>query len=617
MAEALSVAASGIAVAQVSAQVGKSIIKLKQLWDEIQDAPSTIRDLLDQIECLDPALWEAENTFGQTSLPPMFWDDSLASRSTAYCRKVLSSLTELVDELTLQINRPGKLRSKLACAKVVLKKEQLKSLERRLQNAVRMLALAQQSYLVALTRIQPHIIIQRFTEITTPLVARTIHPASQLERLGSTNAHRRQLQLPSRATKPADDEDSENHVLTLRRRPERQDFRNSFRFRLPFWLSRTTWELQSSRSYGNWKLNLRCYSVVPVVSEVLEIAQYGTPRELEMLCARGLASPYDRDDDGWTLLHWAMWGLNQPMVRYLLDIGLSPSELNNDGDTPIEAVKTPFSYESNALFLTNWSLNELEILLDPLDTSVDPEGKVCTCSISLMSKDVKKMYQGFECPSHETTTLESRLSQLFDDVDVVEDPMVIPDLLQPYWSQDLRALCATSIRTCVLLHAIALGFGQANGGFIDGWAFLADMVICNTPNIHQITGLGDTSWLVALEANAQTLVSSRLRLWLSKIRSNGYDLEEYGRRENELLADKDLIPRTDLLIYRRVPGTCKRYDIAQLRGYEYGPEPEDWKILLSFPEKSYAADFWSLVEDGPRVVPGAWVEDSDDEEGYT
>jgi hypothetical protein len=148
MAEVLAVAASGIAVAQVAAQVGKSIFKLKQLWDELQDVPSSMGDLLDQIDCLDPALWEAENTFSQARLPAAFWNDSLGNRSTAYCRKALSSLTELVDELALQVNRPGKLKKKLGSAKVVLKREQLKTLERRLQNAVRMLTLAQQSYLV-------------------------------------------------------------------------------------------------------------------------------------------------------------------------------------------------------------------------------------------------------------------------------------------------------------------------------------------------------------------------------------------------------------------------------------------------------------------------------------
>ncbi|KAI0973553.1 hypothetical protein F4678DRAFT_425118 [Xylaria arbuscula] len=74
-------------------------------------------DLLCQIDCLDPALWEAENTFNHVNLPPIFWDSSLASRSTTYCRKALKYLTELVDDLALQMDRPGKFRSKFAATK--------------------------------------------------------------------------------------------------------------------------------------------------------------------------------------------------------------------------------------------------------------------------------------------------------------------------------------------------------------------------------------------------------------------------------------------------------------------------------------------------------------------
>ncbi|RWA12556.1 hypothetical protein EKO27_g2574 [Xylaria grammica] len=624
------VAASGIAVAQVAAQVGKSIIKLKQLWDELRNVPSTIGDLLDQIECLDPALWEAENTFDQASLPPMFWDNGLASRSTAYCRKALSSLTELVDELTLQINRPGKFRSKIASAKVVLKKEQLKTLERRLQNAVRMLTLAQQSYLVlvsgqiyydthidkcpsALTRVQPNIIIQKFTEITTPLIVQTLQRDFQFGQLESSDACRRQL--PSQATKPAVDGDVENNVPTLRQPPHRRGSGRSFRFRVP-WLSQTTWELQSSRSYGNWKLNLRCYSAVPMGSEVFEIARVGTPRELQMLCARGLASPYDRHCmTGFTLLHLAMWSLNQPMVEHLLDIGLDLSEGTNSHTT-----------------------DRLESFFDFLDTPSDPERKACTCDISLRSKVLNKFFRRFECPSHETTPLESRLKRLKFFEHFVNDPMVIPEYLQPYWSRDLRAVCATSTGTINLVHVMARKLGFANEEFIEGWTFLADLVIGNTPNIH-IVGPRDVSLCRLLDGMAprtplmalirtlfacwgrhkeEVQIYSRLRLWLSMIRSNGYDLEKYGRREMELLGDNNLNLDRHVAV-----GRCNKttgqwsYHSAQLRGYEYGSEPKDWKILLSFPENSYAADFWRLIGEGLRVMPGTWIEESDEEEGYT
>ncbi|KAK6063068.1 carboxylesterase family protein [Seiridium cupressi] len=59
MAEALGAVASGIAVAQIAGTAGSAIWKLKQLWDEVEDVPEIINDLIEQLGCLDPSLWDA------------------------------------------------------------------------------------------------------------------------------------------------------------------------------------------------------------------------------------------------------------------------------------------------------------------------------------------------------------------------------------------------------------------------------------------------------------------------------------------------------------------------------------------------------------------------------
>ncbi|KAJ8131143.1 hypothetical protein O1611_g2480 [Lasiodiplodia mahajangana] len=472
MAEALGVAASGIAVFQVATQVGSSIIKLKQLWDNLQDAPSSIRDLLDQIECLDPALWEADHTFSHANLSPMLWDNSIASRSTTYCRKALNSLAEVVDELAPQINRTGKLRKGVASAKVVLKKEQLKSLERRLQSAVMMLNLAQQSYLV------------------------------------------------------------------------------------------TTWELQSSRSYGDWKFNLRSYRTVPYDSDVFSIVRWGDPKEVQMLFASGQASPHDRDADfGFTLLHFAVSTQNWPMIQYLLSVGASPFEVNTFRMVPMLIM---LGHGEDIYSFKDW-------------VHTDAFHK-----------------------------LQHRM------------PMAQNGITGVTIGKDRRA--------------VAEGLGCSTKESQSEWANLADVVIQNTLDIHHLditscyfynesTPLmtvirGWVNNLKYRDLNQDILSRAYVHLepWLLAVRSNGYDLEEYGRRENELLADKEL----------NLPGRCgfrveqegSRSFIAfiRLRGYEYGLDPRDWKILWSIPEKNYAADFWRLVEDGPQLVPGAWVEDEDEDE---
>ncbi|KAI8950237.1 hypothetical protein F4801DRAFT_579701 [Xylaria longipes] len=571
MAEALSTAASGIAVA---AQGGKTIIKLKQLWDDFKDVPSSIGDLLNQIDCLDPALWEAENTFSQASLPPMFWDSSLRSRSTTYCHKALRSLKELVDELTLQLNRPGKLQSKVATAKVLLKKEQLRSLERRLQNAITMSSLSQRSYLIALTRLQPHIVIQSITESKIPLITQTLQDDIQQDRVGVFAAHQRQLS--SRTLESADNEQLEDRALTPRRYTNRrEDAVSRIRFRLPTWVCRATWELQSFRSYGNWQFKLRYYHTVSGSSEVFITAEYRTPKELQMLFASGRASPYDRNADlGYTLLHCAVWGQNRPMVKYLMDVGLSPFEGDHAG-APIAYMITGLMFEDLVPFLADWSFtDELNKLSD--------------------AQDFLKTFRYLECPQHEETALLSRLRSLERMQFLPVHPMVTPELLRRYWTQDLHALCIASMAGFSLIHIVARGLGEAHYNLSAEWASLAETVISNTPNIHHIESYGNRSWLGAPWRRKTPAQSTPLMV---VIKTSSLDY-----RQSRNMNMRKLFSRVTLWLSK-----------VQSSGHNL----EDWKILWSFPEKDYAADyaadFWRLVEDGPQLVPGAWVEDSDDE----
>ncbi|KAK8862805.1 ankyrin repeat-containing protein [Apiospora arundinis] len=89
MAEVLGAVASGIALAEVAWKAGGAVSKLKRLWNETKNVPETIADLMIQIECLDPAIWEAETHFVHTGLPPELWDDAAARKSANCCRIAL------------------------------------------------------------------------------------------------------------------------------------------------------------------------------------------------------------------------------------------------------------------------------------------------------------------------------------------------------------------------------------------------------------------------------------------------------------------------------------------------------------------------------------------------
>ncbi|KAK6948976.1 hypothetical protein Daesc_009048 [Daldinia eschscholtzii] len=357
MAEALGVAASGIAVAQIAIQVGGAVVKLKQLWDEVKNVPDDIADLMDQIDCLDPILWEAENGFSRCDSPSMLWDDLASKSMTVYCRKALQNLTGIVDELNHQITNAKKGRRKITAVKVLLKKDSIQKLQKRLENAVQMLILAQQSYLVALQRVQPDIIIQKFTALTA-LTAPQTQSGSQLipystskneAQIALTEYHE-EADISRTATKPQWVHSTGWIMPCYFGRVCIESFGSSrkFLFQSPLWLSQRSWELHSNKALGAWKWNLKSYRVVPSNSKIIKLAQKGSPKDIQKLFDAGLASPYDRDERGWTLLHvsfthvdyfhhrisWLIsWLLqyavawsNFEMTKYLMAIGVSPRE---------------------------------------------------------------------------------------------------------------------------------------------------------------------------------------------------------------------------------------------------------------------------------------------------
>ena len=150
MAEALGIIASGIAVGEATVSIGVAIMRLKQLLQEMEAVPNHISDLMSQIECLNPAMWEIGQDIcsSNVSTAPNGKPTELCA---VYGQKALKELTEMADELMQQINSPNRLNRKLARFKAVLKGGTISKLERRLETTLRMLLFAQQSYTMRVT----------------------------------------------------------------------------------------------------------------------------------------------------------------------------------------------------------------------------------------------------------------------------------------------------------------------------------------------------------------------------------------------------------------------------------------------------------------------------------
>lgn len=152
MAEVLGVVASGIAVVQIAGKATTTVLKLKQLWDQVKYVPEAILDLMEQLECLEPALSQLENRIEISQTLEGTSHTSSKQQSVIYCRRAFDKRSGLVEQLSAQINQNQRHKRTLERVKVVLKKEQLKQAEASLNSVIRMLTIAQQCHVTYLLR---------------------------------------------------------------------------------------------------------------------------------------------------------------------------------------------------------------------------------------------------------------------------------------------------------------------------------------------------------------------------------------------------------------------------------------------------------------------------------
>lgn len=74
-------------------------------------------------------------------------------------------------------------------------------------------------------------------------------------------------------------------------------------FRTPAWLINKAWEARSIKACSGWTFHLRIHNILPYDSKAFEYARVGNVKGLQTLFERREASPFDRTEGGYTLLH--------------------------------------------------------------------------------------------------------------------------------------------------------------------------------------------------------------------------------------------------------------------------------------------------------------------------
>lgn len=331
MTEPLGVVASGIAVAQLGVATGGAVLKLRQLWGQVKDAPETISDLIERIDLIYPSVWDFEQQFAHSELPPMLWDRTTAVRSLAYCQKALMKLSGVVDGLSAKITSRRGLQLKLVAVKVVLKKDELKKLEEQLRNALDILKFAQDAYTRWVERIicdlwlltinralltaTPDIValrLQQSRESCLPSTMQCAEAETSFSDIREEEDEKALIPTNSKIAHPVHRRSTSRWrpasaygSLSVRRGP------NEFHaeFRPPWWLaglaSSLTFHMSTYRSA--WDVQVRLYTERSRKDSVFLMAEDGDVAGLRSLFELRKASPFDRDENGWTLFHVSLY----------------------------------------------------------------------------------------------------------------------------------------------------------------------------------------------------------------------------------------------------------------------------------------------------------------------
>ena len=146
MAEVVGIVASSVTIGTLATGISSSIFKLKSYWDQIQDAPDDIRDLLEELEDLGCIIADIEEDQQQNPVSSIILDSTSSTRCLQRCRQGADRLKDLADDLSADIGSSNRLKFKRASAKIILKKAQIEKFRARLERAVRLLTLSHQLY---------------------------------------------------------------------------------------------------------------------------------------------------------------------------------------------------------------------------------------------------------------------------------------------------------------------------------------------------------------------------------------------------------------------------------------------------------------------------------------
>ncbi|KAK1546981.1 hypothetical protein CPAR01_00948 [Colletotrichum paranaense] len=644
MAEALGLAASVIAVVDITTKVGSATFKLMKLWAEVKEVPQMLLEKAERIKDLEDFLLDAEDYIKNSPLPQAFWNTNHRLRQhIEKVRRALDDVQDMVDDLqTKLISRKHGFRIKLlSSSKVVFRKDELKALDRKLEAALYLFSIAQMQWIMAMSAFRTSLSTEEWSG------GGTASNAMQAEKIN--NAPVSTPPVLFYICSPA------SVVPTFRFVFGKND-NFQFSIQAPSWLTGSVYSVMAQKSYQGWQFNLRAYEVVKYFSnELLECIGIDDPSGMFRVLSQHNMTPFVRNSCGKSLfeltgpncLKFAVEYRSLDVVKALLERGfayLLRDQLSSQASVAFLLYElgsmtiSPRRYDLEPTFQKLF----LEVFLD--DYLDDPARIFWLFSYGIGYHSFQMILKRYSI-KYESFPLAQRLQHLrFVVATCSWETHEVCFILTETKNDDTWASTLVSSRSMnglALFHSCAIGMAS---NFVarnrhpnpDQWAetrqswvkLLRDGIKLDRQSLYHIDSTlnwsGNGAMSSPLCSIINSIVDSRpsdlstarqvleslmaaLAEWISIISSSDVELLDYGREESRMYK------RGLTSVWQRwapwhgdTIGTTR----LSLIGITYGSCPNHWSLWWSDDYEDYAGEFWTMVQDVVGKVPGAWVDES-------
>ncbi|GIJ83297.1 hypothetical protein Asppvi_002116 [Aspergillus pseudoviridinutans] len=575
MAENLGVVGSAISILQLVEQTIQTINRVRALRAFMGTVSDDLEEFLDDIEIVQKILM---------TLTPEMLDALSVPLIERRLQRFQADLT--VFAAVVQTERDRVANKRLAKFKLFLKKEKLQKQRDSLENIRHTLILLQQTYFSS---------------------------------------------KPTRDSNPRRPKKLQ-HTYACGTRKNR-----NFSFRTPLLFVDKFWNLNITEINSGWNFGIRSYNVIPDNSAIIHHCQSGNIEEIQRLFDNRLASPFDCDEDGWSLLHWAVGCGQLEVCKFLLQNGADPTVRDGIGQTALE-------------FSTYYRWMADPQNLEDLDRTVNLYRLLLTDNEDVLLEKPESTFVGrvwFQGPPGALRLIQESLFVNYASLPIelrFRRAMSLeawnfgspgPEMLRVAMGGDSIDSTAYHLTDedgttllCKVVALMAVDIAHSREDNISGWreilreALQAGADLCQISTQH---GYSHTPLMMSFDFYAVHLGGIRrarynfhqiLQRWALELQAAGVDLAAYGAKESALWKSGAVDSSFKVFMWslRKDPfyhNQSEEYGEwleVHLFSLSYGPNPEDWHVWFDNPVDEVVGEFWEMMEREEEIMPGTWVE---------